>query len=136
MRLLLLLLAAAFPATAQACAVPANQTHLLHERLPRLPGPNVIAAEVVIGGGIWSATESKTEARIVRMIQGRYRGRSLWIDLSRMSSCDVQPQAGQRGFLVGYILSSANGTLLIQAIPGPPHLETVQPRSGRRPAGR
>jgi len=136
MRYLLPLLAAAlFPTPAQACRISANQTPLLHERLPRLPA-GAIAAEVEIVTDARSEARPPLEARIIRMIRGSYRGTRLRIDRHMVSSCDGVPYPGMRGIVVGMVLSQTDELLVIDAIRAPSALERERQRPVRPVTGR
>jgi hypothetical protein len=115
------------PGPAQACRVPAAQTPLLHDRLPRLPA-GVIAAEVEIVTDVRSEPEPPLEARIIRMIRGNYRGTRLRIDPTRVTSCDGVPLPGQRGIVVGRVLSVSDEMLVVDAIRAPSRLERERQR--------
>jgi hypothetical protein len=114
-------LAAAFsaaPNAAYACRASVSQTPILHRTLPALPD-GVVAAEVQVITDKYSPERPPLEARIISMIKGDYAGTKLRIEPHFISSCDVFPQPGDRGFAVGRVLSRSKEALVIDPIRAP-----------------
>jgi hypothetical protein len=103
------------PDDAGACLLAADQMSYLHKTLPELP-EGTIAADVEITTNARRTAHGRSEARIVSMIKGRYRGTKLIIEPSIVTSCDGIPHLGERGFVVGRVVSSSEDALVIDPI--------------------
>ena len=90
----------------------------LHDKIPVL-SPDLIAAEVEITTDVRSTPSPPLEARIISMIQGKYAGSLLRIEPQVISSCDGFPYPGQRGIVVGRVVQSSDGVLVIDPIRAP-----------------
>ena len=91
---------------------------ILHDKVPTLTS-GLIAAEVEITTDIRSAGRPPLEARIISMIQGKYAGSLMRIEPQVISSCDGFPYPGQRGVIVGRVLTSSEVLLVVDPVRAP-----------------
>lgn len=99
------------PTAAQACRTGWGERSLLHASIPALPA-GTVAAEVEV---ITSVGRGKPfEARILRMIGDEYNGSRL--SLGVVSLCDSLPEPGDRGFIVGRVISRSADKLILAPI--------------------
>jgi hypothetical protein len=131
-RLLALAAVLGAPGAALACRVASFQTPILHEKLPALPA-DAVAAEVEVVTDVrappgWRAMD----VRIIRMIRGQYRGRTIRIEPKAYSSCDGWPYPGTRGIVVGSVLSSSDEALVVDPIRAP-SAEDLRRQAASRP---
>jgi hypothetical protein len=75
----------------------------------------MIAAEVEIVTDVGS-TFKPIETRVVRMIEGDFKGSTIRIEPTYWSSCDSLPYPGSRGILVGRVLSSTGDVLIVDPV--------------------
>lgn len=93
----------------------------------------MVAAQVEILSRANSPRDLSIEARIVSMLRGTYSGETLRIEPSVITSCDGIPAAGTRGIVIGRVVPSADGVLVIDPVRGPSGIERklqIEPRSG------
>jgi hypothetical protein len=110
---MLVLAPSLWSAPALACRVASNQTALLHETLPPLE-PGMVAAEVeILDGRERRELFDPIDARIVRMIEGDFKGGTLRMTFTVVSSCDSFPQLGERGIAVGVVVGETDEVLSI-----------------------
>jgi hypothetical protein len=106
---------------AHACRVSTSQTPILHDRLPAALPAGTIAAEVEVITDIRApgAGDRAMNTRVIRMMRGKYAGRTIRVAPTYISSCDGWPYPGTRGIVVGRVLSSSDGVLAVDPIRGP-----------------
>jgi len=107
------------PTIALACRGPGYETGILHDAVPALT-PDQVAVEVQITSQAQKGTVPVIEARIIRMLQGRYQGSRVLISPAYRSSCDRFEGFGVRGIVVGRPTQSSSGALVIDPIRAPP----------------
>jgi hypothetical protein len=125
--ILLVAALAALPSPAPACTVAEAMTPMLFEELPAVP-TDAVAARVRMLTGI--------RARIVEMIRGDYSGANLRLAPSASTSCDLHPDEGQTGIVVGWVISSSPDELVIDPLRAPSMAERAEARTEALPAPR
>lgn len=123
----------ATPAPAPACTIADAVTPYLHRTLPAVP-QGAIAARVEILPGTPSGHQVRIRARILSMLRGSYDGSTLLIEPRMLSSCDGIPTAGEKGIVVGRVVSSSPEALVIDPVRAPSRLDRQRSRRDRRPS--
>lgn len=117
---------AAFFATsapAGACASATGIRPLFHATLPTLPDRSVAMNVEIV-----AVSQAAIEGRIIAMVRGRYSGARFRIALQGVNSCDGRVRPGDRGLLVGRIVSASEEALVIDPIRGPSEYENSRRR--------
>jgi hypothetical protein len=109
----------AAPGAAEACGFSADQSRILHEELAEVPAGEIAAeVEIIHAGSTGSGFERSqvndpVKARIIRMLRGTFRGDTIFIDRRTTDSCDIWPKRGERGIIVGRVLSISDAALTV-----------------------
>lgn len=98
--------------TAQACRVAAQITPYLHATLP-VVADSEIAAEVEILSGERVEGGFVLKAHIIAMLKGNFSGERMKIAPEIFSSCDGVPRMGEKGIIVGRVISSSGDVLVV-----------------------
>jgi hypothetical protein len=113
-----------WPFPAEACRASAFHRALIHNALPTpLPEGTFIAAVEFDAHSLATSPLHPigVRARIIRVIQGEYRGRALIVRKPSWGSCDHPFQNGAVGFIVGRPVGYEQGLLVVHPIEVPAH---------------
>lgn len=114
---LLAIFTLALPGVSMACA-RATDTSYWHRQAPP-ENAGIFAARVVITSSARTeGDEDIVEGRIVRLLEGRYSGRSIRLQFDRRTRpfCWVLPAVGERGVIVGHFLSADSDAIVIRPL--------------------
>jgi hypothetical protein len=94
---------------------------LFHKSLPFLP-EGMVAAEVEILNGP-SSDHAEMRARIISMLRGSYSGTEIRLAPRIIMSCNGWARSGDRGIVVGTVISSSETELVIDPMWAPSQRE-------------
>lgn len=126
-----LVVAAPWHSVAAACSGPHSNVGFLHRSLPA-DGKYEVAVEVEISALRAGPILREAEGRILSLIRGNYAGTRVIVRNLGLTSCDSLPSPGQKGIILGKIISSSPDALIIDPIRTLSEREIFQ-RTGKWP---